>query len=379
MISDYGSLISTRAAWGRSVTATLVITLGTGTALAHELPLGDGKISNGPRKGYVFSCQQNFNPNAPGAQASGDWLGKTTWDPEKKPHVGGNVSWPADIVISREGDNRVVRANNLPTHATGIFPIQRNDPGYRYDRNPNSIEKQDIVLQMPAVPSFAASPGCVPMGMVGFSLTNVAIFNALDARGDDAPAHEIQDKCSGHPQQSGQYHYHNLSPCVTDTKSQPGGHSDLIGFALDGFGFFGKYGENGRHIKNEDLDTCHGHTHTINWDGEQRDLYHYHMTEEYPYTIGCFKGTPVNVPNSMSAGLPGGSEAGQGPKHGGKRNSGQGGPQQALARAAAELGVTTQQLRKAIGAPPPDFQQASRVLGIPAKQIRDAMRKARGQ
>lgn len=141
---------------------------------------------------------------------------------------------------------------------------------------------------------------------------------------------------------------------MTDTKSQPGGHSDLVGFALDGFGFFGKYGTNGKQIKNEDLDVCHGHSHTINWDGEQRDLYHYHMIEEYPYTIGCFKGTPVKVPGSMSGGLPGGADGGQRPKPGGQGNGGQGGQQQALAKAAAEL-------------------------GIPAKQIRDAMRKARGQ
>lgn len=33
------------------------------------------------------------------------------------------------------------------------------------------------------------------------------IFNAFDAQGRDATAYEIQDRCNGHPQQSGSYSY----------------------------------------------------------------------------------------------------------------------------------------------------------------------------
>jgi hypothetical protein len=28
------------------------------------------------------------------------------------------------------------------------------------------------------------------------------------------------------------------------------------------------------------------------WDGEMIELYHYHWTYDFPYNIGCFKGTP---------------------------------------------------------------------------------------
>lgn len=34
---------------------------GTSVALGHELPLGDGKISTGPKAGYVYSCQTQFS------------------------------------------------------------------------------------------------------------------------------------------------------------------------------------------------------------------------------------------------------------------------------------------------------------------------------
>ena len=360
--------------------AALLAAGSAGPSVAHDLPLGDGKVSNQPKAGFVFSCRQRFDPNAPGARASGDWLGKTTWTPEKKPYVQGTVNWPAQITIVRQGDKRIVSANNLPTHPTGVFPIQRKDPVYRYDRNNGRITEQDIRLELPAVPKVAAKASCVSMGMIGFTLTNAAMYNALDARGEDAPAHEMQDRCSGHPQQAGQYHYHNMSPCAHDSRSQPGSHSDLIGYALDGFGVFGLFGEGGRQMVNADLDACHGHTHTVLWDGELRDLYHYHATDEYPYTIGCFRGTPVNVPAAVTGAEPdrdGPRNANRPPRREPGEGTPRGGPGQVLAAAAAELGVSTQQLRQAVGRPPPDFQRASRMLGIPADTIRQAMQKAR--
>ncbi len=79
------------------------------------LPLGDGKVSNAPRIGYVFSCQQRFNPNAPGAQRAGNWIAGGRWTPALKPTVDGAVDWPnSRIEISRDGEWRIVSANNLP-------------------------------------------------------------------------------------------------------------------------------------------------------------------------------------------------------------------------------------------------------------------------
>ena len=65
-----------------------------------------------------------------------------------------------------------------------------------------------------------------------------------------------------------------------------------MGYMLDGFGIYGPEGENGEILTSADLDECHGHTHPVLWDGEMIDLYHYHWTYDFPYNIGCFKGTP---------------------------------------------------------------------------------------
>ncbi len=269
----------------------------TASALLHEasggaaLPLGDGHVSSSPEVGWVYSCQQTFRS---GRKGSAPWITGSTWDPTAKPEVSGSVEWPdAQITITRQGSERIVSANNLPEHPTGTFPIQRTDPAFQYDGNPNSIRAQNILLTLPAEPTKAASASCVPMGMIGFALTGAAIYNALDAEGRDAAAHEVQDHCQGHPQQAGQYHYHSLSSCFEDAGAAQGGHSSLVGYAIDGFGIYGSYGEDGKKLTDADLDACHGHTHAIEWDGRTVVMYHYHTTDEYPYTVGCFVGTPV--------------------------------------------------------------------------------------
>lgn len=276
----------------RPATVVLAMALGMANSSAHDLPLGDGKISPAPKQGYVYSCQTRFPANGVGAQASGAWLDEAagTWDPDIKPIVDGSVNWPSQITITLEGDQRVIRANGLPEHTTGTFPVSRSDDAYQYDRNPNAIAAQRVVLSLDQTPELARSPTCVPMGMIGFALSGAAIYNALDAKGDDAPAHEIQDSCNGHPERQGEYHYHNYSDCFVDTRSGPGGHSDLIGYALDGFGLFGMYESSGEILHSGDLDECHGHVGMVEWDGQLVEMYHYHFTEDYPYTLGCFAG-----------------------------------------------------------------------------------------
>lgn len=255
----------------------------------HALPLGDGKISAQPKAGYVFSCAHQFRGG--GARHSGDWIHGNTWDPSQKIAVQGSVAWPAArFRIVDQATTRELIGNDLPVDAsTGIFPIQVTDPAYRIDRNPNAIEQQRVRLSLPRNPQFAARASCVPMGMVGVMLNGVALFNALDDAGHDAVAHEVQDRCHGHPQHRGEYHYHGPSPCIPGIN----GKAKLVGYALDGFGIYSMRDADGRELTNRDLDACHGRTSQVMWDGKRVMMYHYVMTREYPYSIGCFRGTPV--------------------------------------------------------------------------------------
>jgi hypothetical protein len=260
----------------------------------HHLPLGDGHISNTPRRGYVMACRMGPGRGR-GARHAGAWIHGKTWDLTEKTQVRGRVTWPqARFVIRDTGEGRVVErrieGNGLPVKTpTGHFPISHNDPAYRIDPNPNPIEQQRVALTLPANPQIAREPSCVPMGMIGVALNGVAIFNALDDGARDAVAHEVQDLCDGHPQMRGEYHYHGPSRCLPNETAD----EKLIGYAVDGFGIYSMYDAHGRELTDADLDACHGRTSTVMRSGRRVAIYHYVLTREYPYTVGCFRGTPV--------------------------------------------------------------------------------------
>lgn len=262
----------------------------TKTQDVTKLPLGDGKVTNSAKKGNVFSCSSTFRGG--GAEHAGDWISGDTWNLDAKPHVEGEVEWPnAKISITLNGTKRTISGNGLPVaNPTGIFPIMQGTTAYQYDRNPNSIKSQTVNYELPSNPT-EGTPICVGMGVIGYMKDGAALFNALDAAGRDAVAHEIQDTCDGHPEMNGTYHYHGLSSCLEKTE----GNNELLGYALDGFGIFGNKDANGNVITSDDLDECHGITSKITWDGKQVTMYHYVLTNDYPYSIGCFKGTPVRT------------------------------------------------------------------------------------
>lgn len=332
-------------------------------AAAHEvdltkLPLGDGHISTAPKKGWIWACR--VDPNAGGAFRNGPWIKSDgTYDFTQKAVVPGDVHWSSRYTMRLDGANRVFALNDLPNHGTGIFPIPSNSTAYQYDTNPNHIAEQDFTVTLPADPVPAAAPSCAP-GAVGILLSGAVLFNALDAPGRDAVAHETQDKCQGHPQEGGVYHYHSISTCLED-KRLPDGHSALVGYALDGFGIYGRYGEGGKLLSSADLDECHGHTHAIEWNGKRVVMYHYHATWDFPYTIGCLRGA-YNMANVRAI-------SGRMMRRGFQRMGG--GPD--LSAAATKLHISEDQLRDALGPPPPDLDAAARKLGITTQALKDAL------
>ena len=276
---------SATATTGTSSSATT-----SGAVSLSALPLGDGKTGK-VAVGYVDSCQTNFT-GAGDAGGATPWIHGSTWDSTAKPAVQGSVSWPqASYHVSVSGGQRIITTNDLPIgYTTGVFPISPSDPAYAYDRNPNAIQAQSLTYTLPATPTVASAPSCVGMGPIGVLSDGVTLFNALDAAGRDAVAHEVQDSCGGHPEKTGDYHYHEISPCLLRVTT---GTSTLVGYALDGFGIYVERDAQGNLLTDADLDACHGRTSVVTWDGKQVSMYHYDATAEYPYTLGCYRGTPV--------------------------------------------------------------------------------------
>ena len=259
-----------------------------------SIPLGDGKVSTTPQVGYVDSCTTSFKGG--GARHSGSWIDSTTdtWDSASKPAVEGSVTWSsASYSATTSGDSRTLQTNDLPEgYPTGNFPISSSDPAYQYDTNPNHIAAQDTTYALPLNSAAASAPNCLGLGPIGVLSDGVFLYDALDAAGRDAGAHEVQDNCNGHPDGSDRYHYHSVSSCILGKAT---GSSTLVGYALDGYGIYVERDSKGNLPTNADLDACHGRTSQVMWDGKLTDIYHYDATLEYPYTVGCYHGTPITT------------------------------------------------------------------------------------
>lgn len=276
-----------------------------------NVPLGDYKyVTSAPKKGYVYLC--NVHKDNPGSAVIGPWMGNTTWNFLQKISIQGNVSWPNAIfsnIVS--GASRVLSGNDLPiNHTTGIFPVQSSDPAHAYDANPNTIKAQTLKQNLPVNPTYSDTPYCMG-GEVGIMLSGVALFNAFDAGLRDAPAHELQDSCDGHPQGSGEYHYHSPSACFQDTSVKT-----VLGYAYDGFPITGSQVVKNKYLHTDNLDVCHGIVSDVVVDGNMKTTYHYVMTQDFPYSASCFRGKPVTT--GPSAGMPGASQSAGGQQGGGQ-------------------------------------------------------------
>lgn len=255
------------------------------------LPLGDTKVTTtGPGKvGWTWACTPG-NPNAPGAIHDGPWIEGDTWNLLEKLAVRGDISWKSAAKYAEQSTAtlRTITTMRVPTvGTTGEFPIAKDDPAYQYDRNPSSITPRTKTVSIPTNPVKAAKTSCLPMGAIGVAVNGVMLYNALDARNMDARAHEMQDSCEGHPNFA-EYHYHAGSACVVGSET---GSSTLFGYAFDGFGIYVERDKSGNMLTNKSLDACHGRTSKVMWNGKMQKIYHYVVTQEFPYLLGCFAGT----------------------------------------------------------------------------------------
>ena len=251
------------------------------------------------QKRYLFACDPKMYqmPTLLGAQVVGPWISRTTFDLTAKPTVQGSVSHPVlgevkgTFSIGTTGKRRFFHGNGIPIPKvlTGIFPVKTTDPAYQYDPNPNGFEMQTVSFFLPRHPKIAAKgPYCTYKEM-GITLDGVPITSPFDPKGRNEVAYEVQDLCNGTTQPGGLYHRHGLPYCYPHAYK----NNALVGYAFDGFGIYSPFDENGIELTSDDLDECHGKTSWVIWEGKRRYMYHYVATRDFPYTVGCFRGTPV--------------------------------------------------------------------------------------
>jgi YHYH protein len=217
---------------------------------------------------------------------------------------------------------RYFKGNGLPSTPMGEYPVQKGTEAYKYysvapgghdfrTGIPGSdyssaaaigISPYNLTVQLPKYPKPSATPNPIASLPIGVTLTGtVWHFELANASGTAwyNPTSLLPiDQCWGHPYAQ-QYHLHGYSwKCFPNQGTE--GHSPLFGYAFDGFGIYGPRGDDGKMVTNAQLDECHGHSHPVMWDGAMQDIYHYHLNNEYPYSIGCFKG-PVDYAKALGS------------------------------------------------------------------------------
>lgn len=269
-----------------------------------------------PAKNSVFFCSRVPFPVAilPGlTRLDRPWIEGDEIVASEIPYVAGAVDWDSEFSLTETETGRRMKGNGLPNHPTGRFPVQEGTDAYPYyeplpvEGYENAaaipIEPYDLDITVPKDPVVNAEPTCVEHILTGVVTQTGAAWHVDIAVDDkfhlvDPVAALPMDRCWGHPYQT-QYHYHGYSWKCFPNQGEEGQHSPLFGYALDGFGVYGPRGEGGVPVTNDDLDECHGHTHEIEWDGERKEMFHYHVNNEYPYSVGCYRGTPAELPENL--------------------------------------------------------------------------------
>jgi hypothetical protein len=202
--------------------------------------------------------------------------------------------------ITSDGTYLTIKTNGLPDHKSVYYAASsssyENFSGKTFGnntffKNPNSISSQTYTFKIPVNPQQVATHAATPLGPIGIALNGVPFFNQYAGPNQPLTNEMVSfDQYWGHPQQTGQYHYHVEPLYLTTVKASK---SALLGFLLDGFPVYGPM-ENNVAVDNTSLDACHGHTHATT--EYPNGIYHYHITSTDPYINGsAFYGTAGTV------------------------------------------------------------------------------------
>ncbi len=338
------------------------------------------------------------------AAQSGPCAADAFLDVSKYPGAGPEYPKPR-LEADCEGDELVVRSNGIPH--------------YEFVQvTPNPLLEQDYEFRLPASPELAAKPTPIPLlGSAGIAVNGLVFFGPnegpvpVEEQFGDPIFNSIMDTCMGHT--ALEYHYHAMVQRCLSEGVADGEPSPIIGFGYDGFPIRGPWGcldaectkvvrykssweevrephqdswDAFEYVAKDDpeyLDACNGHK------GPKGD-YHYHITETWPYILGCYAGTPVGPagrgrrppqvsqqgrrPGAGPGGPPPDSIPRAGRPRGGPRGAARPTPNQ-VAAAAEALGVTEAQVAKALrveagGIKPVNLAASARTLGVePGKLI----------
>lgn len=298
------------------------------------------------------------------------------------------------IEVECADDTLIVRSNGIPHYE--FVQI-----------TPNPLLETNRVYRLPLNPQLAEKPTPIPLlGTVGVAINGIPFFGPNEGGvpfpGFGDPIYNsIMDACMGHTAR--EYHYHALVQACLAADIKPGEPSPILAYAADGFAVYGPYScvdeECSKVVKvksswrklrdpeidswdafryepqegSEYLDRCNGHGGHDHGGHDHGGEYHYHVTESWPYILGCFSGTP-----SPDAGQEAAPAVSEGRPRRGPPPPDQPPSRDQVAAAADRLGIDTGVLARALRltdgrVDPMNFAASARALGVELGALREAL------
>ena len=254
-----------------------------------------------------------------------------------------SVNQNSTVTWSCSSTMRSMTSNGIPDHATGTFPNSNC---------PNTIAPWSASADVTLTPADTGT--AAPIQIVGFALNGVKLDPStagtctvsgssttcsligntgtwnIEALGQSSFNFGV-DSSNAHVQPSGQYHYHGMPEAVLTKLSNGEMKPTLVGFAFDGFPVYARYGytdatdstsavkamKGSYQLKSTpdanrpststypmgaftqdyeyvagsgDLDECNGRVDVT--PEFPCGIYHYYITDTYPFIQRCVKGTP---------------------------------------------------------------------------------------
>ncbi|HTJ84281.1 MAG TPA: YHYH protein [Polyangiaceae bacterium] len=200
------------------------------------------------------------------------------------------------VTLTKEGASIRAESDGQPDHPSNYF--EPTDPCHEdytdATQNPNLIEPFALDVSFPETPDTGG--GTMTGAIVGVAADGVAIFGNFAAPGDDIFQEAMTfDRCGGHPQMAGQYHYHAEPYALSYDDAR------FIGVLRDGYAVYGRRDADG---SLPTLDADGGHMGTTE-DSPDTPVYHYHLNletsqtpgtagqQEWFLTTGTYHGTPA--------------------------------------------------------------------------------------
>lgn len=198
------------------------------------------------------------------------------------------ASWGSNVTLSVSGETLTITSDGVPNHSTlDAYALK--------DGGTTGVTSYDMEVQIPLNPVYSDTTTDTSLDAIGATISGAVIFNPYEGDGTTVALDDnfevdgipFIDSCNGHPLPDGiAYHYHGIPYCITDVHDTAGEHSVLIGVLLDGFPVYGPNDVSGE--LPTDLDDCSGHTGPTPEFSE--GIYHYHFTQDAPYSFGCYHG-----------------------------------------------------------------------------------------